>query len=144
MTNFARSTKAFGASVCLAAVLAVAGCNAETTGVDVNRFDGVYQLESVNAAAIPTTVSGSGDDRIDVISGRILISGTTIGYRVARVVVVGGDETDSVLDYGGTYSFDGVYLNMVPTGTTDTIRIRYQGTVMEGEHDGKVYTFRKQ
>lgn len=118
-------------AVLLAVVLSACGGN-DSTGPGSVSIAGTYTLRTINGGNLPFTVFQSGTDKVEVISGDVVLTdgGTYTTQTTVRTTMDGTVTTDSETD-AGTYT---------RSGTVLTLRSGADGTTVTGTVSGGAIT----
>ena len=93
------------------AALVVAGCDSGVTGV--KTINGTWSLRTVNGAALPFTISGTGTNKTEITSDIItLFEGFTYQEVIQKRVTTNGTATTTSVTETGSFSTFGTSVTL--------------------------------
>jgi hypothetical protein len=89
-------------------LVALAACGDSPTEPTAASLAGTWTLQTVNGAAVPATVAGSGANRTDVSKGSVVLTAAgSYTQSVDLVTYTSGQPTTNTLGDAGTFSVSG-------------------------------------
>jgi hypothetical protein len=123
-------------------VALLAGCSSGVTGI--TTVTGSWTLRTINNAALPYTISGSGANKTEVIDDVItLFEGFTYSETSHRRVTVDGQQSTVAVVDTGPYSLFGTSITLTPNSGALARRGLIEGNVMTIVEDGLVQDYKK-
>ena len=130
--------------LCLALLLPLAACGDDDgTGPSTNIV-GTFNLQTVNGAPLPVTLSQAGTDRLDLTAGQITFrEDRTFTAEITFREISGGLTTNETDGQIGTYTVSGNTVQLTSTldGTVATATI--SGNTLTSNQQGFTLVYRK-
>lgn len=102
-------------------LLALAGCDSDSTGPDANAHVGTYTLVTVNGSPLPFVVVQVLNDKIEVTKGSVTLNADgTYSDRVTLRATEGGSTTTEEEASTGTYAMNGTSVSFIETSSGET------------------------
>jgi len=109
----------------VALTLVTAAACGDSTAPTVASVAGTWTLKTVNGAALPATISGSGTNRTDVTGGTTTMTAAgAYSQSVSLATVVSGQTTTSTLNDVGTFAVSGstITFTSANSGSTNAVQ----------------------
>lgn len=105
---------------------------------------GVYTLRTINGSPLPYTLSGSGDNKTELVSDAItLFQGGTYSRERHSRLTTNGQVTDEMTTEGGSYTLLGTSVSMRAAGTGPVVLATINANTMTIVEAGLTAVFSK-